>query len=109
MCVHGAAPDWVDSFYKFVFDDLAEFFCLDLPVEAHEVGITSVWNHGTSEYDGLFPDDYVFPALATLPMGWSWSLFACHSALCEAMVCSEVARGVPETMIVQALFWNVTM
>ena len=36
---------------------------------------------------------WLWPCLRVLPMGWSWSLYFCHSVLVDAMVASEMQRA----------------
>ena len=37
------------------------------------------------------PDEPVFGALCTLPMGWSWALYFCHAVTARAMVLALVS------------------
>ena len=57
-----------------------------------EFGVTSVYDEITQEYMAVEPDEMLFPALSVCPMGFSWSLYFCHSVLEQAMIISESER-----------------
>ena len=54
-------------------------------LRAGEVGVTSVMDNNGDLVD-VGPEEALFACLSTLPMGWSWALFFCHSILTKAMV-----------------------
>ena len=72
---------------------MSSYFCLDIAVRAGDFGVSSVFDEVTGETTQLHEDDKVFPALAVLPMGFSWSLLFCHSLLTEAMLESSARVG----------------
>jgi hypothetical protein len=59
---------------------------------AGDFDIGRVWGPETSQYELVQPEDALWPRLAVLPTGWSWSLWFCRSALTDAMVTSESQR-----------------
>ena len=87
-----SALDLTDAFYQHGWERMSSWFCIDLRVRAHEFNVTEVLNGLTGELEAVDPMDWVWPALAVLPMGWAWSLWFVHHALCDAMVASEMKR-----------------
>ena len=87
-----SAIDLVDSFYQLSFEELASCWAFDLAVQAREFAVTQVWDDSSRSWRPVHPDEWLYPVMRVLPMGWSWSLWFCHSALREAMVVSEMKR-----------------
>lgn len=90
--LHFGAIDLVDSFYQLRWEFFAESFALNVEMTASEAGTTDVWDSAQGRRVDLAPSDKVFPCLAVLPMGWSWSLWFCHLVLCNTMVNAEMKR-----------------
>ena len=65
----GGATDLVDSFYQLGYDELAEFFALDVELFAEEIGITTVYDPDSQSHTRVEPNDAVYACLAVLPMG----------------------------------------
>ena len=85
--------DLTDAFYQLGWEGMSSYFCLDIAVRAGDFDFTSVYDEVTGKTTQLHEDDKVFPALAVLPMGLSWSLLFCHSLLTEAMLESSARVG----------------
>ena len=78
--------DLTDAFYQLGWEGMSSYFCLDLEVRAGDYNVDRVFDEVTGLWEDLGPDDMVYPALAVLPMGFSWSLLFCHSLLTEGML-----------------------
>ena len=79
------AVDLVGGFYLFRWPKLSSLSALPGTFLASDVGAT----HALDDSENLVaisPGSRVFAALATLPMGWSWALYFCHSVVARAMV-----------------------
>ena len=66
--------------------------CLDHAVRAGDFHVTEVYDDILDEWSSFHCDDVLYPALAVLPMGFSWSLFFCHGILTEVMLEGEARR-----------------
>ena len=95
-----SALDLTDAFCQHGWEGMSSWFCIDLLVRAHGCNVTEVLNELTGEMEAVDPMDWVWPALAMLPMGWAWSLWFVHHALCDAMAASEMKRcGEPRAAV----------
>ena len=77
----GAGCDVRYGFYHFSNHRLADYFALQLKVQAGDFGVTEVCD---PEADGFFsvgPDDQVWPVVEVMPMEWPWALHTCKDAL----------------------------
>lgn len=100
----GGSVDLVDGLYQLGYSRVAEFFALDVTLQAREVGIHEAVDPTTNQMVLLQPDDPVFACLGILPMGWSWSLWACQLILGNLMTRSIVrAFGVSDEVSQQQL------
>ena len=85
--------DLTDAFYQLGWTGMSSYFCLDIQVRAGDFGISQVYDELTGEYEAVGEDDLIFPALAVLPIGFSWPLLFCHGLLTEAMLEAMVRRS----------------
>jgi hypothetical protein len=77
---------------------LAEYFALG-EVAAREFSVEKVWGDELGRVDPAQPEETLWACLGVLPMGWTWILYFCYSALTHAMVASEAApRGISEEL-----------
>jgi len=86
----GCGVDFQDGFYQFVFDQVAPWFASDLARSAAFFGASEVYDAALDQYVAVSGDTVVVPCFRGLPMGWSWALFFCHSALTSAMVAATL-------------------
>ena len=74
-CVYAGGLDVKDAFYRMELpENLSPFFSLDA-VTAGEMG----WSHYNGEK--VASDFKIFPQLKVVPMGWSWAVYLCQSAI----------------------------
>ena len=91
--VCGCGADLTDGFYQFVFDAVAPWFCFDVRGTAGSFGTKRVLRRDRRGYEEVAEDTVVFPCFRGLPMGWSWALFFCHSALTDLMLEASTRAG----------------
>ncbi|CAE8711223.1 unnamed protein product, partial [Polarella glacialis] len=84
--------DLTDSFYQFTWEEVASWFALDYETTAGEFGVSEVYDDELACLVPASPDQQLWPCIRVLPMGWSWSLSFCHTALTDAMVTGEMER-----------------
>ena len=77
----GDIGDVAAAYYQFNMDNLAEWFGLDDPVTAAEVGVSQVWDSDLGDFVAVSPDERLFPAFSGMPQGWSWALHFCNSSV----------------------------
>ncbi|CAK0838390.1 unnamed protein product [Prorocentrum cordatum] len=104
----GAAVDLQDGFYQLSFKVMSDWFGIDCRMTAAEAGITQVFDvvDGVGTWLPVAAKDPVWPCFCGVPMGWTWALFICHSALTDAMVESLVRvmrcdRGLAEAQLLR--------
>jgi hypothetical protein len=69
-----SGADVIDCFYSFSCGDLNDMFCLN-EVRASEVGVTSIGGVPVGK------DEWIFPSLSVLPMGFNWALHFAQAAV----------------------------
>ena len=90
--IHFSSLDLTDGFYQFEFEEASSFFCLDHLVQAGDFGVTSIYDDDVKDFTPVLASEWLYPCFRVIPMGWSWSLFFCQSALTHAMIVSEAGR-----------------
>ena len=90
---HGSSIDFRDGFYQFRFEAVCSWFAFDLRVPASDFSLTRIFNDDTGCWEDIESDALVWPCFCGLPMGWSWALYLCHSALTSAMLEAAVRFG----------------
>jgi hypothetical protein len=84
--------DLVDSFYQLGYEQLSDFFAFEETVLARDVSATTALDeHGKSVH--VTGDTALFACFSCMAMGWSHSLFACHSLLVQGIVLALSAFG----------------
>ena len=89
------AVDWLDSFYKFRWKELATFLAFEHPFTIEELGVegpTIGDDAGTKLPFGSF----LWACLASLPMGFAWALHYCHLVLMRCCSLALSIVGVPD-------------
>ena len=87
--VHLSSVDLRDGFYQFATPMLSSWFSFGETYTADEAGVTEVFDEETQSMVAVEPWEELWACFAGLPMGWSWALHVCHSALeqcCERAV-----------------------
>ena len=87
-CTHEEKPNngWAremdvsDCFYQFRLVEAAAWFGFDNPLrnsEWHAAGFEfgEVYDYNLGRYRKSDPDEFLFPCVAAMSMGWSWALF----------------------------------
>ena len=82
----GSPGDVIDGFFHFKNESVADFFALEFQVRAGDYGVASVYNPDTGNHESVGVDETLWPVVEAMPMGWSWALHICHSAVEEALV-----------------------
>ena len=77
--LHGAGTDMVDGFYQLLWREMGSWFGLNFPEAAHVYNAASVYDDALGIDVPVNRDEIIFPVFEALPMGWSWSLYYCHS------------------------------
>ena len=72
--------DVSDCFYQFRLVEAAAWFGFDNPLknsEWHAAGFEfgEVYDYNLGRYRSSDPDEFLFPCVAAMSMGWSWALF----------------------------------
>ena len=97
ISVRASAADVDDSFYQFFTPQLASWFAVPERYDLASLGITQVWSESLGRLRPAQPGECAHVGFSCLPMGWSWALHFCHSAV------SHIARTVdkidPESVI----------
>ena len=57
-----------------------------MPVQAGDLDVSSVYDDDMQQWVDVETDTWLWPCFQGLPMGWSWALFLCHSALTDGML-----------------------
>ena len=92
--LYTAAGDVADAFHRMALPaHLRRFF--RLPAIKCKFVDRKLWPAGCKG------EDYITPEYATLPMGWSWSLFFCQHVLQSA----AAQAGLPETDCIEDRSW----
>eukprot|EP00971_Amphidinium_carterae_P232975 4623834-Amphidinium_carterae.1 len=91
--------DLKDGFYQFATDEMCEWFGLGVTMAAEEAGITRAWDSSVGAVVDLAPRQRVHATFRGLPMGWSWALHICHSALCQAAREAQAGLGLGSTLV----------
>eukprot|EP00973_Karenia_brevis_P082945 11501599-Karenia_brevis.AAC.1 len=86
ISVHASTVDLQDSFYQLKNRRLADWFGCEWAETASAWGITSFVNADGVE-EKVEPIEMLFFVFEGMPMGWSWALYFCQSAMCDA--CSD--------------------
>ncbi|CAK0900205.1 unnamed protein product [Prorocentrum cordatum] len=88
----GAAVDLQDGFYQLWFKVMSDWFGIDCCMTAAEAGVSEVFDvvDGKGARVSVAAEEAAWPCFCGVPMGLTWALFICHSALTDAMVESFV-------------------
>eukprot|EP00438_Fugacium_kawagutii_P027761 Skav215994 [mRNA] locus=scaffold4693:140018:158914:+ [translate_table: standard] len=92
----GNTGDVSDAFYQFSVAPLAEWFGMDDPVLASEVGVNEVWCPESASMKPVSADEKLFPVFLGMPQGWSWALHLCNTA-----VEYQMSKTIPPSMFVK--------
>jgi len=96
---HGSGVDLQDGFYQFLVPELSSWFSFGVTCTAAEAGVSSVYCDEEKKEVPIDGSEHVWACFAGLPMGWSWALYVCHSAL-EACGRRSLQRlGMPPTCL----------
>ena len=95
MSVAGASIDLQDGYYQFECENLSSWFCLGETYSVDALGLQQIFDEPSRSYSAAVPGERVWACFRGLPMGWSWALFFCHSALEEAGRRALVACRLP--------------
>ena len=76
-----SAADVDDSFYQFATPQLASWFAIRQLVDPAEYGVTKTWDSTAGRLRDVRDGERVYLGFSCLPMGWSWALHFCHSAV----------------------------
>ena len=90
--VGAADADLRDGFYQMSVRRVASWFGIREAFRASELGIDRAWCDELQQVRPFDPDEFVFPVVESLCMGWSWALFFCNEVLTET-VCAVSSRG----------------
>lgn len=88
-----------DAFYNFSIPELTHYFAFNHPLLAAEwsqLGIEcgSVFCPEVRGWVPVDADEFIYPCVEAVPMGWSWALFLCNEAIMSiARSCSPWAEG----------------
>eukprot|EP00973_Karenia_brevis_P077561 10777280-Karenia_brevis.AAC.1 len=78
--------DLRDSFYQFKNRKLADWFGCEWGETASSWGVSSFVNADGKE-EHVEGDEILYFVFEGMPMGWSWALYFCQAAMCDA--CAE--------------------
>ena len=87
--------DLCDGFYQFWWPALAQHFSMDLVCQADEIGASTLHMADGSEVP-CKGDDLGFPCLATVPMGFSWGVYFCHSVMVRCAILALQMLGLSD-------------
>ena len=102
---HICAVDLVDSFYRFRWVELASLFSLPFSFSAAELGVSHCMDEDGVECK-VDDQDMLYVCLATLPMGFSWSLHMCHLVLVRGMLLAAQYAGVAPEDVANLLVYD---
>ena len=96
--IRTSAADVDDSFYQFATPQLASWFAIRQLVDLLEYGITQVWCETRNRLRDVRPGERCYLVFSCLPMGWSWALHFCHTAVSHL---ARYERNIPATSVIQ--------
>ena len=76
-----SAADVDDRFYQFATPQLASWFAIRELVDPTEFGVTKIWDSEKGKLRDVAQGERCYLGFACLPMGWSWALHFCHTAV----------------------------
>ena len=76
-----SAADVDDSFYQFATPQLSSWFAINQMVNPRDYGVSMMWCSRQNKFRKVADGERCFLGFACLPMGWSWALHFCHSAV----------------------------
>ena len=79
--VRSSAADVDDSFYQFHTPQLASCFAIRELVDPRDFDITTMWCSRLGKVRAVAPGEKCYLGFSCLPMGWSWALHFCHTAV----------------------------
>ena len=80
------AVDLVDEFYQFEVAEWSSLFSFDTCMQAKEFGEGVNILEEDGSVSPALGEEWVFPCLATLPMGWTWALYFCHCVITRCLL-----------------------
>ena len=98
ISVHASAADVDDSFYQFHTPQLASWFAIPEEYDLADLGITEVWSEARGCLRPVQPGERGHVGFACLPMGWSWALHFCHTAVSHV---ARFAEGISADDVIQ--------
>ena len=69
----------VDGFYQLLWREMGSRFGVNFPEAAHVYDAHSIYDDALGIDVPVNRDEIIIPVFEALPMGWSWSLYYCHS------------------------------
>ena len=93
-----SAADVDASFYQFATPQLASWFAIRELVDPTEFGVHKIWDSRLGKSRDVAEGERCYLGFSCLPMGWSWALHFCHTAV------SHMARhrfGIPEDAVIR--------
>ena len=87
--VRTSAADVDNSFYQFHTPQLASWFAVPEVVDYADLGITEIWSESLGRLRPVQPGERGHVGFSRLPMGWSWALHFCHTAVSHIARCPE--------------------
>ena len=87
--IRASAADVDDSFCQFHTPQLASWFAVAQLVDPSEIGVTQIWSDQLGRLRPVQPGEHCYVGFACLPMGWSWALHFCHTAVSHVARCPE--------------------
>ena len=98
MELRTTAADVDDSFYQFATPQLASWLAIRELVDPKEFGVHRIWDSRLGKLRDVAEGERCYLGFSCLPMGWSWALHFCHTAV------SHLARyrfGIPEDAVIR--------
>ena len=87
--IRASAADVDDSFYQFQIPQLASWSAVPQSVHPVEIGVTQIWSEQLGRLRPGQPGERCYVGFSCLPMGCSWVLHFCHTAVSHIASCPE--------------------
>lgn len=95
----GGSVDLKDGFYQFAVESVASWLALGETIVASEHDVRSVYSDRSGLHKRLEPSERLHVVFAGLPMGWSWALAMCQSALEECCRRAQARVGLGRDLL----------
>eukprot|EP00959_Pyramimonas_sp_CCMP1952_P019695 416233-Pyramimonas_sp.AAC.1 len=88
--VHFSGADLTDGHFQFEFQEVAGYFRLPHKIVAADYEVKRAHDDDLDRWVDVDGHESLWACAKVIPMGWSWSLFFCHSALTDVQVVAEM-------------------